>query len=79
MTLMKSVLVRRPANVDVLESHNGADTIPIPYGQSRAVSPRGVDIAPVVCILFCIKIFTQVRRRRSLSSMMSRKDSGKTS
>lgn len=25
---MKSVLVRRPAKVDVLESHSGADTIP---------------------------------------------------
>lgn len=29
MTLMKSVLVRRPAKVDVLESHSGADTIPV--------------------------------------------------
>lgn len=29
---MKSVLVRRPAKVDVLESHKGADTIPIHPG-----------------------------------------------
>lgn len=32
---MKSVLVRRPANVDVVESHNGADTIAI---QRQSVS-----------------------------------------
>lgn len=30
-------------------------------------------------VQFCIKIFKQVRMRRSLSSMMSRKESGRTS
>lgn len=77
---MKSVLVRRPANVDVLESHRGAETIPI---QQRLVQcKQAIDVAlraHVGIILFCIRIFTQVRMRRSLSRRISRKDSGSTS
>lgn len=43
MTLMKSVLVRRPANVDVLESHSGAETMPVHSSSVLGATELSVD------------------------------------
>jgi len=77
ITLIKSVLVRRPANFELRESHRGAETMAGQVCQPMDDDNNKQDVR--IAVLFWIRMLRLFFIRRSVSRTMSRKDIGKTS